>query len=128
MEKASSRSFSIEPLGSGFGAQIRGITLRDVVESDGAYRAVRTLFEEHSVLVFRGQDVTDDLQLAFSKRFGPLESPTPGTLADNTFFTVLSNIDPASGELVPPDHKESLRAKANQLWHTDSSFKQTPSL
>ena len=128
MENRSSRSFSIDTLGPGFGGQLRGIGLRDVVESDAAYRAVRAMFEEYSVLLFRKQDVTDELQLAFSTRFGPLESPTPGTLADNTFFTVLSNIDAESGALVPPDHKESLRAKANQLWHTDSSFKQTPSL
>jgi alpha-ketoglutarate-dependent 2,4-dichlorophenoxyacetate dioxygenase len=128
MEKTSSRSFSIETLGPGFGVQIRGIGLQDVVESDAACRVVRAMFEEHSVLLFRNQKVTDDLQLAFSKRFGPLENPTPGTLADSTYFTVLTNIDPVSGALVPPDHKESLRAKANQLWHTDSSFKQTPAL
>src|SRR5690348_16949309 len=108
MERTSSRSFSIETLGAGFGAQVRGIGLRDVAESDAAYRAVRALFEEHSVLLFRDQQVTDELQLAFSKRFGPLESPTPGTLADNTFFTVLTNVDPKTGALVPPDHKESL--------------------
>lgn len=115
-------------IGPGFGAEIQGVGLADVVARDDAYSAVRAAFEEHSVLLFRDQDVTDDLQLAFSRRFGPLESPTPGTLAESTYFTVLTNIDPATGSLVPPDHKESLRAKANQLWHTDSSFKQTPAL
>jgi alpha-ketoglutarate-dependent 2,4-dichlorophenoxyacetate dioxygenase len=29
---------------------------------------------------------------------------------------------------VPPDHKEALRARANQLWHTDSCFKDPPAL
>jgi alpha-ketoglutarate-dependent 2,4-dichlorophenoxyacetate dioxygenase len=29
---------------------------------------------------------------------------------------------------VPPDHRLSLRSKANQLWHTDSSFKRVPAL
>jgi alpha-ketoglutarate-dependent 2,4-dichlorophenoxyacetate dioxygenase len=115
-------------LGPGFGVEVRGVELGDVIASEDAYREVRAAFEEHSVLLFRDQDVTDDLQLAFSRRFGPLESPTPGTLAEATFFTVLTNVDPATGALVPPDHKESLRAKANQLWHTDSSFKQNPAL
>lgn len=115
-------------IGPGFGAEVHGAGLADVVTSDDAYAAVRAAFEEHSVLLFRGQHVTDELQLAFSRRFGPLESPTPGTLAESTFFTVLTNIDPVTGSLVPADHKESLRAKANQLWHTDSSFKQTPAL
>jgi alpha-ketoglutarate-dependent 2,4-dichlorophenoxyacetate dioxygenase len=30
--------------------------------------------------------------------------------------------------VVPADHRLSLRSKANQLWHTDSSFKSVPAL
>jgi alpha-ketoglutarate-dependent 2,4-dichlorophenoxyacetate dioxygenase len=30
--------------------------------------------------------------------------------------------------VVPPDHRYALRNKANQLWHTDSSFKRVPAL
>jgi alpha-ketoglutarate-dependent 2,4-dichlorophenoxyacetate dioxygenase len=29
---------------------------------------------------------------------------------------------------VPPDHRYAMRNKANQLWHTDSSFKSVPAL
>jgi len=29
---------------------------------------------------------------------------------------------------VPPDHRYALRNRANQLWHTDSSFKRLPAL
>ena len=29
---------------------------------------------------------------------------------------------------MPPDHRLPLRSKANQLWHTDSSFKRVPAL
>jgi hypothetical protein len=50
----------ILPLGLGFAAELRGVTLRDVAADDAAYAAVRAAFEEHSVLVFRGQDVTDE--------------------------------------------------------------------
>ena len=50
----------ILPLGPGFAAELRGITLRDATMDDAAYAAVRAAFEEHSVLVFRGQDVTDE--------------------------------------------------------------------
>src|SRR5258708_19017811 len=32
------------------------------------------------------------------------------------------------GKIVPPDHRQILVAKANALWHTDSSFKKTPAL
>ena len=30
--------------------------------------------------------------------------------------------------MVPADHRLALRNKANQLWHTDSSFKRVPAL
>ena len=47
----------IVPLGPGFAAELRGITLADVAVDDAAYAAARAAFEDHSVLVFRGQDV-----------------------------------------------------------------------
>ena len=117
----------VRTLGPGFAAEVRGVGLADVAQSDSAYRAVRAAFEEHSVLLFRDQPVTDELQIAYSKRFGPLEVAKIATLAEGTHFNVLTNMD-GKGGLVPPDHKEALRARANQLWHTDSCFKAPPAL
>jgi alpha-ketoglutarate-dependent 2,4-dichlorophenoxyacetate dioxygenase len=117
----------LKPLGPGFAAEVRGVGLADVAERDDAYRAVRAAFEEHSVLLFRGQPVADALQVAYSKRFGPLEIAKVASLGEGTPFSILTNVG-ADGTLVPPDHKESLRARANQLWHTDSSFKDPPAL
>ncbi|MEK6591879.1 MAG: TauD/TfdA family dioxygenase [Pseudomonadota bacterium] len=116
------------PLGPGFAAEIRGVGLADVAASDAAYAAVRAAFDEHSVLLFRGQPVTNELQAAFSQRFGTLETAKAASLGEGTPFSILTNIDRDTGALVPPDHKEALRAKANQLWHTDSCFKVPPAL
>ena len=41
------------PLGPGFAAELRGVTLADIAADDAAYAAARAAFEEHSVLVFR---------------------------------------------------------------------------
>lgn len=117
----------IRPLGPGFAAEVHGAGLADVASRDDAYAAVRAAFEEHSVLLFRGQPVTDALQLAYSKRFGPLETAKAASRGEGTPFSVLTNVEP-DGSLVPPGHKEALRARANQLWHTDSSFKDPPAL
>ncbi len=114
--------------GPGFFAEVRGVGLADVTARDDAYAAVRAAFEEHSVLLFREQAITDALQVAFSQRFGPLEIAKAASLGEGTPFSILTNIDRATGALVPPDHKEALRARANQLWHTDSSFKIPPAL
>ena len=46
-------------LGPGFAAEVRGVGLADVAERDDAYAYVRAAFEAHSVLLFRGQPITD---------------------------------------------------------------------
>jgi len=117
----------LSALGPDFGVEVRGIGLIDVAGSDGVYRATRAALEEHSVLLFRNQDVTDDVQAAFSRAFGPLERVKIGSVGAGTFYSRLHNIA-ADGTLVPETHQQALTARANQLWHTDSSFKATPAL
>jgi alpha-ketoglutarate-dependent 2,4-dichlorophenoxyacetate dioxygenase len=117
----------IVPLGNGFAAELRGVTLAGIAADDAAYREARSALEEHSVLVFRDQDVTDESQLAFSRRFGPLEVTKVGSQGTGTHFVILSTIG-EDGKVVPADHRLALRNRANQLWHTDSSFKRVPAL
>ena len=118
----------IVPLGPGFAAELRGMTIHDVAATEAAYAAVRAAFEEHSVLVLRDQDVTDEAQLAFSRRFGPLEVVTKvGSEGYGTNLVILKTLD-EKGNVVPEDHRLALENKANQLWHTDSSFKRVPAL
>jgi alpha-ketoglutarate-dependent 2,4-dichlorophenoxyacetate dioxygenase len=117
----------IVPLGPGFAAELRGVGLADVAARPALYEAVRAAFEEHSVLLFRGQSVTDDSQLAFTRCFGPLEITKRASLGEGSHFSILTNID-SDGRVVAPDHRQALVAKANQLWHTDSSFKAVPAL
>jgi alpha-ketoglutarate-dependent 2,4-dichlorophenoxyacetate dioxygenase len=117
----------VVPLGPGFAAELRGITLADIAADDSTYDAARAALEEHSVLVFRGQDVSDEVQLAYSRRFGPLEVTKVGSIGHGTNLVILSTID-ENGKIVPADHRLSLRNKANQLWHTDSTFKPVPAL
>jgi alpha-ketoglutarate-dependent 2,4-dichlorophenoxyacetate dioxygenase len=117
----------IVPLGPGFAAELRGVKISEIASDDAVYRAVRTAFEDHSVLVFRDQDVDNDSQLAFSRRFGPPEVTKVGSLGTGTHFVILSTIG-EDGKAVPADHRLALRNKANQLWHTDSSFKNIPAL
>lgn len=115
------------PIHPEFGAEVRGADLLDVVSRDDVYRAVREAFEQYSVLVWRDQDVTDDLQAAASRAFGPLEVTKVGSLGEGTVYGRITNIGP-DGQPVPPDHRQALVGKANALWHTDSSFKQTPAV
>ena len=114
-------------LGPGFAAELRGVTIGEVADVDATYAAVRAAFEEHSVLVFRGEDFSNESQLAFSCRFGPPEITKVGSIGTGTHFVILTTIGP-DGKVAPPDSRLALRNKANQLWHTDSSFKRVPAL
>ncbi len=117
----------IVPLGPGFAAELRGITLAAVAADDALYRETRALLDEHSVLVFRDQAVTDEVQLAFSRRFGPLEVTKVGSDGAGTNLVILTTIG-ADGKVAAPDSRRALRNKANHLWHTDSTFKRVPAL
>ena len=114
------------PLGPGFGVEVKGVSMLDVASDGEAYKAVRAAFEEHSLLIFRDQTVADDVQAAYSRAFGPLELTKVSSLGQNTFYSRLTNT--VNGKIVPPDHRQVLVAKANALWHTDSSFKKIPAL
>ncbi len=94
----------IIPLGPGFVAELRGVTLADVAADDHAYDKVRAAFETHSVIVFCDQQVTDEGQLAFSRRFGPLEVTKVGSQGHGTNLVILTTID-ENGKVVPADHR-----------------------
>ena len=115
------------PLGPGFGVEVKGVTLLDVAIDADAYKAVREAFETHSLLIFRDQPIADDIQVAYSRAFGPLELTKAASVGANSFYSRLTNVG-ANGEIVPPTDRQVLVAQANALWHTDSSFKKTPAL
>lgn len=115
------------PLADGFGVEVKGVSLLDVAIDAQAYTEVRKAFETHSLLVFREQQIADDIQVAYSRAFGPLELTKAASVGENSFYSRLTNVG-QQGEIVAPDHRQVLIAKANALWHTDSSFKKTPAL
>ncbi len=109
-----------------FGVEVLDV---DVTRLDDAtFAEVVDLFEEHSVLLFRKQTLTDESQIAFSRRFGPLET-TIRSIASQAATPIhvanLSNVD-AEDRLIPSGDKRSLYNAGNQMWHTDSSFKKVP--
>jgi alpha-ketoglutarate-dependent 2,4-dichlorophenoxyacetate dioxygenase len=111
-----------------FGAEIVGVNVKSVDEA--TFPAIVAAFNEHSVLLFRGQSLTDEEQVAFSRRFGPLEVTIRSiNTLENTppHISNLSNVD-ADGRLIPAGDKRNLFNAGNQMWHTDSSFKKVPAM
>ena len=117
----------IVPLGPGFAAELHGVTLADVASDDAAYAAARAAFEEHSVLVFRGQEVTDEMP---TRLLAPLRSARSdqGRLAGHGHPFRDPQHDRRGRQGGAGRSPACMRNKANQLWHTDSSFKRVPAL
>lgn len=107
-----------------FAAEVTGLDLNRGPDV-GTFADIHEAFERHAVLVFRDQDITDETQIAFSERFGELETTKVGTPGAGSKLITLTNIGP-DGNVVAPTDKQILSNKANQHWHADSSFKEVP--
>ena len=118
---------SVTRLTPHFAARIEGVDITRPVD-DTAWKDIRAAFDEHSVLVFHGAPMDDEAQIAFSRRFGPLEVTRSMNPAAGTPFARQSNLDIKTGEVIPPDDRRMIYQIANMLWHSDSSFKPVPSL
>src|ERR1051325_2618018 len=117
----------VTPLTKAFAARIDGADLTRPLD-EATWTEIRAAFDEHSVLVFHGQELDDDTQVAFSRRCGSLEVTRSMNPAAGTPFARQSNLDIKTGEFIPPDDRRMVYQQANMLWHSDSSFKPVPSL
>ena len=62
---------TVSPSEKPLGAEIRGVSLRDITRAD--FVAIQKAWNDHSVLLFRGQQLTDDDLIRFSRYFGDLD-------------------------------------------------------
>ena len=120
----------IDPVSRAFFAgEVSGIDLTRPL-SDAEVAAVHAGMDRFGVLVFHDQPINDDQQLAFSRALGPLEQATGDIAAPqdrrmSMDLNDISNLD-KHGEVLPRDDRRRLFGLGNQLWHSDSSFKDVP--
>ena len=114
-----------------FGLEVHDVDLREVTATSG-YPEIRQAFEHHSLLLFRGQELDDEQHNDFAVLFGPLEDRPAdvagGSPRDRPPLPKLTNLDEDGAGLVKESSFKVLNLKANQFWHTDSTFLHTPAL
>ncbi len=106
-----------------FGIQIYNLKINKITNEE--INKIINLFEEYSLIVLKNQEITNEEQLEFSKYFGELEITKPGTIGSNSNLVILTNMD-ENGLVVDHTHKQAKNDRANQQWHSDSSFKIHP--
>ncbi len=107
-----------------FAAEIEGLKLSPEL-SDSEVAELHEAINHYAVLVFRDQHFDDDTLLETGKRFGSIAPPRNHRSGDRLKHGVLadiSNLD-ANGELRKVDDHRRLDGLANQLWHSDASFR-----
>jgi taurine dioxygenase len=105
------------------GAEIRGVDLARPAPAQ--IDAIKDAWYRHDVLIFRGQRLTDDHLLAFSRHFGTLDPPpnqgagrkSPSGYPD---VYVVSNVRDTRGEPI------GALGDGEALWHTDMSYAAAP--
>ncbi|RZL32125.1 MAG: TauD/TfdA family dioxygenase [Rubrivivax sp.] len=118
---AAATAVEIRPLPGSFAAEVIGLDLSRPL-ADDTFRRIHRAHLDHHVLVFRNQRITPEQQVEFSRRFGPLQIHVLHQfhLAGHPEILVVSNIV-ENGEAVG-------LGDAGHFWHSDLSYKETPSL
>lgn len=107
---------TITPIDASFGAVVTDIDLADL--DDATEQILQTAFLDYAMLVFPGQNLTEDAQTAFANRFGEIEHLVVGT---DMKSVPLSNQNPDGSVLEPQEHFYQV-LRGNEGWHTDSSY------
>ena len=100
-----------EPLDACFGARVTGVTLAEITDTEFAELHDRWL--DAGLLIFPGQFLDRDAQIAFAKRFGDLEFD----------MAEIGNMK-KDGSLRPDDGSDDMMKvnRGNMGWHHDSTY------
>jgi taurine dioxygenase len=92
-------TLSIAPLSRALGAEVKGVDLRQPLDP-ASIQAINDAFDRHIVLVFRGQDLSEQDQLRAAGYFGavhirrrPANARTPGGDYDTPFMLVTNIVE-----------------------------------
>ena len=115
----------IIPSRSALGAEVRGVDLSKPL-TDDAFMAIQQAWYDHIVLLFRGQKLSDDDLIRFSRRFGELDI-APASATDmagsqeksRPEIWIISNVVENGKPIGALGDKEA-------EWHTDMSYVAAP--
>ncbi|MBV9836039.1 MAG: TauD/TfdA family dioxygenase [Alphaproteobacteria bacterium] len=116
-------TITLRRLSNALGAEVQGVDLGKTL-SNSEFDQIHRAFLDHGILLFRDQEITREQHIAFSRRFGELDthdSLPRDRHPDYPELLLVTNIPKANG--APSDSKYT-----GHLWHSDMSFTPVPSL
>ncbi|HEY4342441.1 MAG TPA: TauD/TfdA family dioxygenase [Steroidobacteraceae bacterium] len=116
-------AIEFRPLSYALGAEVQGVDLR-VPCSDSQWREIHDGFLKYGILLFRGQQITREQHIAFSRRFGELDRHESLPVdRDPTHPELLMVTNDAKADGGPSNSRYT-----GQMWHSDMSFTLAPAL
>ena len=113
---------AVFPLSDAIGAEIRGVDLSEELDAS-ALAAIHRAWLDHSVILFRDQDLSDADMIRYSRRFGELDlGPTMAWQPEGRAFPeifVISNV-------LENGHPIGFLGYQEADWHTDMSHTAVP--
>jgi alpha-ketoglutarate-dependent 2,4-dichlorophenoxyacetate dioxygenase len=122
--------FTLRQIGPCFAAEVHGLDLTGPFSPEDI-TAIHAGMDLYAVLVFHGQPLDDEQQLAFTRSLGEIEHAigtslrAPDEYRLPTTFADVSNLDQHNRVFARDDRRRQF-AIGNRLWHSDSSFKVIP--
>lgn len=118
-------SIEVIPTGAALGAEVRGIDLTAPLSPE-TFDAIQQAWYDHTVLLFRGQRLSDDDLIRFSRHFGELDI-APASATDmagaqeksRPEIWIISNVVENGKPIGALGDKEA-------EWHTDMSYVEEP--
>jgi len=112
----------VVPTGGALGAEIQGVDLGRV--DDAAFAGIIDAWHDHLVLLFRGQNCSDEAFLEFSARLGALDL-APITISGKPHRPDLPHLSMISN-VVEDGRPIGGLGNADLIWHTDMSYAEQP--
>ena len=123
-------TLSIRQIHPVFVGEVSGVDLTKPM-TPAEVAAIEAGMDRYAVLVFRGQIITDDQQMAFTQNFGRIENREGGNITKADEYRLkqgmvdVSNLD-QSGKPFDRNDRRRMFNLGNRLWHSDSSFRAIP--
>ena len=116
-----SSAYRTRPLSPALGAEVIGVDLREAL-SDFLFPRILDAWHQSLVILFRDQHLTEDEQVAFAERFGPISMSTRGHFqAKNPAIMLISNIREDGKQIgALPD--------GEMHFHTDQCHQERPAM
>ena len=113
-----------------FAGEVTGIDIAKPL-TPAEVAAIEAGMDKYAVLVFPGQQLTDEQQMAFTVNFGPIEDARGGNVTkpqDKRLVTGMNDVSNLGkdGKPLARDSRQRLFNIGNMLWHSDSSFRAIP--